>query len=306
LTMASVTTLMQWILIKWYPHLIFEWSRIVSLFKFGWKLLVSAALEALYNDIYSLIIGKITNLTELSFYHRGKMIPQFGVGVINSTVGSVLFPAFSQLQDDRRKMKELAVRGIRNLMFFIIPALVLLFILAEPLVIVLLSRKWLPCAIYLRLSCVIFFYWPLHVINLKIITACGRSDVFLWLEIIKKTQLAILIFAVYRYGVLALVVSEMVLGMVCFFENAWFNRRLIDYAPWQQLADIMPMLCSAILSGAVSIGAVYYITSVWCKLIAGGTVFFVLYIVIMFIIRQIPRDILNVLDKCKMSLVPNR
>ena len=284
-----------WFWVKWQPQWCFDWSRAKKLFQFGWKFLVSWLLDALYNDIYSIVIGKIANLTELGFYNRGKSIPMLGMNAINSTVGSVLFPAFSQIQNDRIKMRELARRSLQNIMFLVIPALTLLFILAEPLVKIVFTDKWLPCVIYLQLCCITFFYWPLHTTNLQIISACGRSDVFLILEIIKKTQAAVVVLLTYRYGVVTMVAAGAAMGIVGFFENAWFNRKLINYAPWTQLWDILPLLLVAVIVGGVVHCGLNLINSPWLKLLGGGTAFAVLYLAGVVLLGKIPNDFLNLL-----------
>ena len=294
---ALLICLLLWCFVKWRPEWRFELARAKALFRFGWKFLISSLLNTLYNDIYSVVIGKVANLTELGFYNRGKAIPALGMGVISSSVGSVLFPAFSELQNDRPKMKELARRGLRNIMFLVIPALTLLFILAEPLVRIVFTAKWLPCVIYLQLSCVTFLYWPLHTTNLQIINACGRSDVYLILEIVKKVQALLVILLTYRYGVVTMVAAGAALGIVNFIENAWFNRKLIDYSPWSQLLDILPLLLVAVISG----GAVYYVlrfvASTAAKIAVGTGMFMVLYLGMILLFGQLPQDIMGLLMK---------
>lgn len=290
-----------WLLVKWRPHWCFDWRRAWNLFQFGWKLLVSAFLDTLYNDIYSVVIGKIASLTDLAFYNRGKTIPGLGMGVVNSSIGSVLFPAFSEIQNDRSKMRELAKRGLRNIMFAVIPALTLLFILADPLVRVVLTAKWLPCVIYLQLCCITFFFWPFHTTNLQIITACGRSDLFLLLEIIKKVQAALVIFITYRYGVVAMVAAGAAMGLVGVFENAWFNRKLIGYAPWTQLLDVLPMLLVALVIGGSAYFGLRFFLSPWLQILVGGGGFVIFYLVGTFALGLFPRDILNMLKFRRIS-----
>lgn len=297
LVRVAVTCLLLWGLVKWRPQLCFDWERTKSLFKFGWKFLVSSFLDTLYNDIYSVVIGRIANLTSLGFYNRGKSVSALGMGAVTNTISSVLFPAFSQIQDDKVKMCELAKRGIRNIMFFVSPVLTLLFILADPLVRVLFTEKWLPCVIYLRLCCITFFFWPLHATNLQVISASGRSDVFLILEIIKKVQAALVIIVTYRYGVVIMVAGEAAMGIVSFFENSWFNRKLINYPPWRQLWDILPVSLIAMISGGGAYGGTLFVTSPWCKLLAGGSAFVALYVVGAVLFRQFPADILNLLRR---------
>jgi O-antigen/teichoic acid export membrane protein len=297
LTNAVVTVLMQWFWVKWRPEWLFDWERTKALFNFGWKMLCSHFLDTLYNDIYSLIIGKIADLEVLSYYDRGKQYPQYGMNIINSTIGAVLLPAFTELQDDRKKMKKLAVRGLKSIMFIVTPALAFLFVFADSITILLLTEKWLPSVVFIRLCCITFFFWPFHTTNLQIITACGRSDVILILESIKKIQGILVIAITYRFGVVTMVAAGTVMGLVGMIENAWYNRYLIDYAPWQQLWDNAPVAAITVLVSATSYFVTIPICNIWLKLVTGSFVFGALYLVFTFFTHTFPQEIEQLIRK---------
>ncbi len=296
LSNAFVTVIMQWYWIKWRPQWMFDWKRTKELFNFGWKLFCASFLDTLYNDIYSLVIGKIADLKMLSYYNRGKHYPSLGMDIINSTIGSVFLPAFAELQNDREKIKRLAMRGLRNIMFIVTPMLAFLFVFADLITVLLLTEKWLPSVIFVRLCCITFFFWPFHTTNLQIITACGRSDVFLILEIIKKVQGVLIILITYRLGVVTMVAAGAAMGLVGVFENGWYNRKLIDYAPWQQLWDIVPIV---LVTGLVSVTS-YFITApiqnLWLKLITGTITFGGMYLVLTVLTHTIPQEITQIIN----------
>ena len=291
ITNAVITVIMQWFWVKWSPQWLFDWQRTKELFSFGWKMFCSSFIDTLYNDIYSIVIGKISDLEMLSYYDRGKQYPKYGMDIINSTIGSVLLPAFSELQDDRRKMKELAQRGLKNIMFVVTPALAFLFVFADSITIILLTEKWLPSVIFIRLCCITFFFWPFHTTNLQIITACGRSDVFLILEIIKKIQAIFIIAITYRFGVETMVATGAAMGLVGMVENAWYNRKLIDYAPWQQLWDIAPILGITVFVSTTSYFTTVSIHNIWTKLICGTVSFGTLYFISTCVTHALPHEI---------------
>ena len=294
---AFVTVVMQWYWIKWRPQWLFDWNRTKELFRFGWKMFCSGFLDTLYNDIYSLVIGKIADLEMLSYYDRGKQYPKLGMDIINSTIGGVLLPAFSEIQDDRKKMKELAVRGLKSIVFFVAPALAFLFVFADSLTVLILTEKWLPSVIFMRLCCITFFFWPFHTTNLQVITACGRSDVFLTLEIIKKVQAVIVIAITYRFGVVTMVAAGAAMGFVSMIENAWYNRKLIAYPPWRQLWDVAPTVLVTVVVSAASYFITRPIGNLWSKTIAGAFVFGVLYLLISYFTRLIPAEIIQITGK---------
>ena len=291
LTNALVTVIMQWYWVKWRPQWLFDWKRTKELFSFGWKLFCTSFIDTIYNDIYSLVIGKIANLEILSYYDRGKMYPKMGMDIINSTIGSVFLPAFSELQDDRGRMKELAKRGLKCIMFMVTPALAFLFVFADSITVLVLTEKWLPSVIFMRLCCITFFFWPFHTTNIQIITACGKSDVILYLEIIKKVQAILVIAITYRFGVITMVAAGAAMGLVGMIENSWYNRKLIGYAPWQQLWDNVPITIITVAVSAICYFITLPIHNIWMKLIAGAIAFGVLYLVGTYSTHTFPQEI---------------
>ena len=220
-----------------------------------------------------------------------------GMSIINATIGGVLLPAFAELQDDRPKMKQLAQQGLKNIMFVVTPALAFLFVFADSITFLLLTEKWLPSVIFIRLCCITFFFWPFHTTNLQIITACGRSDVFLILEVIKKVQAIIVIAITYRFGVVTMVAAGAAMGLIGVFENAWYNWKLIDYAPWQQLWDIVPIATITITVSIVSYFITVSIHSIWLKLIIGTIAFGSFYLISTYITHTFPREIEQIIRK---------
>jgi len=294
---AIVSVGCEWIWIKWRPQLLFHWQAVKDMFNFGWKLFFSSILNTLYYHIYSIVIGKFFNLNELSYYNRGQSIPNLGINIVNSTIVSVIFPALSQTQDDKSKAKLLVERGIKNVMFLVAPIVTLIFIFAEQLVLVLLTEKWLPCVNYLRVFCIVYFFWPLHMINLQVYTAFGRSDIFLILEIIKKVQTALIIFFTYRYGIRIMVLAQIPGAALGFIENSWYNKKLLNYSPLKQIVDFSPFVIAAVLSGTVTHFTILTIINPWFKIITGGTLFSLLYIFSVYIQHKIPQDIIELLKK---------
>lgn len=297
LSNALVTVLMQWFWVKWRPQWLFDWQRTKEMFEFGWRMFFSSFLATLYSDCYSLVIGKIADLEMLSYYDRGKHYPKCGMDIINSTIGTVLLPAFSELQDDRPKMKQLEQRGLRSIMFIVAPTLAFLFVFADSITIILLTEKWLPSVIFMRLCCITYFFWPFHTTNLQIITACGRSDVYMILEIIKKVQGILVIVLTYRFGVVAMVAAGAAMGFVGMIENSWYNRKLIDYGPWQQLWDTLPIVAISVLVSAIAYLISLPIHNVWCKLIAGTFVYGALYFGFTVVTHTFPQEIKQIIQK---------
>ena len=235
---TTVDTVVLFITVKWYPKLSFSIKRLKSLFSYGWKLLMSELLETGYNELRSLLIGKMYTSEDLAYYNKGKSFPALVVTNINSSINSVLFPAMAQCQDKKEVVKSMCRRAIRTSSYIMFPFMVGLALVAEPFVKLLLTDKWLPCVPFLRIACFSIILRPVHTANLQAIKAMGRSDIFLKLEIIKKVLGLTLLICVARFGVLAICISALVVAILNSFINAFPNKKLINYSYIEQMKDL--------------------------------------------------------------------
>ncbi len=224
--------------------LVCRMSRVRTLFSFGWKLLVSALIETLYQDLRGLVIGKKYDSSMLGYYNRGKQFPQFINNAVNGAVQSVMLPAMSEKQNDKSQVKTMMRESITLSAYIMFPVMAGLAAVASPLVSVLIGDKWLPCVPFLQIYCFSFAFYPVHACNLQAINAMGRSDIFLRLEIIKKVYglIALVIAVVYFDSPVAIAMTGLITTGISFFVNAYPNKKLIGYSYIEQLKDILPFL----------------------------------------------------------------
>lgn len=249
LTNQVIITIILWFTVKWRPKLVFSIKRIKSLFSYGWKLLVSSLIDTLYMNLRSLIIGKIYSSDILGFYNRGDQFPQIIVTNINGAIQSVMLPTLSAEQENTKRVKDIVRRSIITSSFVLFPIMVGLAVVAEPLVSILLTDKWLPSVPFLQIACVSYALWPIHTANLQAINALGRSDIFLKLEIIKKVMgISILIASIF-YGVYGIAIGSLISGIISTFINAYPNFKLLNYSYIEQIMDIMPSFLLSITIG---------------------------------------------------------
>ena len=255
---AVVGTIILWYVVAWRPKMMFSFQRLKDLFSYGWKLLVSALLDTGYNNLTSLVIGKLYTPANLAFYERGCQFPQFIVSNINTAVDSVLFPVMSAQQDDRERVRSMTRRAIKISTYLIMPIMMCLGVCAEPIVRLVLTEKWLPCVFFLRIFCFVFAFWPVHTANLNAIKALGRSDLFLKLEIVKKIVGLLALFATMYISVEAMAISLIITSILGQIINSWPNRKLLEYSYLDQVKDMFPQMALSCVMGAI-IFCVYFL-----------------------------------------------
>lgn len=252
LSAKFISTLLLWYFIRWQPSLEFSLKRIKILFGYGSKILLGALLNALYNNVYSIIIGKQYNSAMLGYYNRGALIPTLVVDSISNSLGAVLFPALASLQNDRPAVKRMVKRMLQNSATIVFFLMAVLIVIAEPLVSILLTDKWLPAVPYLQLVSVTVAFYPLHAINASAITSMGESGTYLRITFINKIVALAMILIAIPFGVYVMVITGAFASFVSTFISAWPSKKAIGYSALEQWKDVLPSLFLAIFSAAVA------------------------------------------------------
>ncbi|MGN0373824.1 MAG: lipopolysaccharide biosynthesis protein [Enterocloster sp.] len=254
--------------VSWKPRAVFSMGRIRTMLAFGWKLLFAALLDTLFNNLYGLIMGKIYNEELLGAYNRGDQFPKLIVNNLGAAIQAVLLPAFSSRQGDINQVRSMVRRAIRTSSFLVLPMLFGLFAVADTMVAALLGEKWMVCVPYLRIMCIAYSFWPIHITNLQAINAVGRSDIFLKLEVIKKTVGILGLVIGIHYSPVVLVSIKAGIDFLCTFINAWPNKKLLGYSIGSQWMDIMPSMLLSIAMCAAVYGLQFVLPGgPWMKLI---------------------------------------
>lgn len=251
LSNTTIDTLILWITVKWRPKKMFSWERLKNLLSFGWKMLASSLLDTLYNNIRSLIIGKMYSSSDLAYYDQGRKFPNVIVTNINTSIDSVLLPTMASEQDNKGRVKSMTRRAIKTSTYIMAPLMMGLAFCAEPIVRLILTDKWLPCVPFLRIFCITYMFYPIHTANLNAIKAMGRSDLFLKLEISKKCVGMILLLSTMWFGVLAMAYSLLASTLASMIINSRPNKTLLGYSFKEQMIDIFPGIFLALFMGIV-------------------------------------------------------
>lgn len=244
------------VLLSWKPAFTFKRDRIRGLFSYGWKVLVSGLIDTVYNNLYTPVIKKLYDPEMVGFYNRANQFPQVMANSAAATMQAVLLPAFSKTQGDEEEAKAqsraIMRRTLKTGSYIMFPAMFGIMAVSESMVRVLLGGAWMGAVTLLRLCCLSYSVWHIHVANLQAINANGRSDIYLKLEIMKKVIGVLVLILSARGGVTLMILMKALFDYVCTFINGWPNSRIIGYSPFGQWKDIMPEFLSAAAMGAAA------------------------------------------------------
>lgn len=235
-----IDTCILWITVKWRPQKVFSWSRFKELFGFGSRILVSSVIDSIYDNIRSLIIGKVYSSEDLAYYNRGRSWPNLIISNVNTSIDSVLLPSLSKVQDNVETLKNRVRRAIILSTYIMAPLLLGLAATATSIIRIVLTEKWMESIFFMRIFCIISIFYSIHTSNLNAIKALGRTDIFLKLEIIKKIVGLLALVITVPISVKAIGISLLVTSFVNQIINSWPNKKLLNYGYMEQFRDICP------------------------------------------------------------------
>jgi O-antigen/teichoic acid export membrane protein len=275
---AIFKTMLLWIFNSWRPSWLFSLHSLREMFGFGSRLLASALLNTAFDNVYLVIIGKLFSPADLGYFTRANNLQQLPSITLASMAIRVTFPVFSTIQNDPERVKRGLKKTLTALMLVNAPIMIGLAVIARPLVLSLLTEKWAPCIPYLQILSLGGLLYPLHHINLVVLQAMGRPELYLRLEIIKKVLITINIAMTFRWGIEAMIIGQVVTSTVGYYLNAYYNNTLLSYPLKEQFKDLYPYLLSTIvMSGAVYLLTCTSITNpsllLSCQIVTGGLVY---------------------------------
>lgn len=233
-------TVSLWVLNKWWPKLRFSITSFRYMWGFGWKLLVSGLLNNIWNQLYQVVVGKFYSPSTLGQYTRSYEYASIFSSNLTTVIQRVSYPVLSELQDNNQRMLVGYRKIIKLTMFVTAISMIFLGAVSEPLIYCLIGPQWHEAASYLPLICISMSLYPLHSINLNMLQVLGRSDIFLYLEIMKKIVGIAPIFIGVFVGIYWMLVASIFTGIISLYLNSWYTGKVLGYTFWKQLRDIAP------------------------------------------------------------------
>lgn len=285
MTNIFIDTIILFICTRIEIKIAFSFERLKTLFSYGWKIFVSSLLGTTYTEISPLVIGLHFSATDLSFYTKGKSFPSMLATSGTSTLAAVLFPVMAKYQDDKQRILHYTRLFMRLSSFLCFSMMLGFFAVADNFVYVILTEKWLPSVYYIRIFCVALMFDVIAIGNCETIKAIGRSDVYLFIEIIKKTGyfITLFLFIYFAPSARVLAAAYIVCTIISVVVNSIPNAGLIRYRFTDQISDILPNLLLAIIMcvGTMLVGKAFPrgLLSLLIQILAGVIIVFALSII---------------------------
>ena len=245
-----------WYFSRWRPHGAFRVSSFLALFGFGGYMLMSNLLYAIAGRLQSALIAKLFDARSLGYFTLAQSVPDAPLSFMGSLLSRLGLPVFSTMSDRPDKLHEALRVSLRLSMFLFIPCMFGMALVARPLVITLYGEKWSPAVPVVSLLSIASSIFPVHVLNLAVLNAQGRSDLFFRLEVFKNLIIVAFTLIAAPFGPTGIAGAMIIVGAITAYINCWYSRKLLGFGLASQLLD---QTGTVILTVVASIPA-------WCVL----------------------------------------
>ena len=229
-----LSVLLTWIYVPWKPTYIFSLVRIKPLFIFAYRLILARLINTIYNQSFSVIIGKYFSSPELGFYNRAESIKTLSSNTITGFIQRVSTPILCESQNNHELMKKVLLKFIICTAHVVFPLMFLIFILSDSLIIVLLTEKWIESSVILKILAPVGLLFVVNTFNLNVFNATGKTGLALKNEVYKKLIFfTILIFSV-QYGFLYVIASQILISIIEIIFNTYYTKIQIKLKPIDQ------------------------------------------------------------------------
>jgi len=249
---SFIRVILLWICAKWRPHERFNKESFFELWRFGSCLLGANLIGTLFNQMYSVLIGKYIGKSELGYFSKASGLNSNVDSVTSGVVQKVALPLLAVNQADKLQLTNKFREIMCLLVLFIAPLSSFLCFTASDIVILLWTDKWIQCAVLFQLLIVGTMFNPIGQMSLSLIQAVGQSNMILKLEFPKKAIYCIYIVVGFAYGLMGLVVAQIFINVTGALINMWATKRIIPYSYYSQLSDLLKYMVLAFSFGWIS------------------------------------------------------
>lgn len=295
-------TVLLWIISSWKPTATFSFFQLKKILGYSLRLLSNNIVQVVYDNVFSLVIGKRLGSVPLGYYNRMQTVAYFTTTNFLYAVESAFFPVLCGNKDNHSAVFS-AFQKLLSLTFLLNSiVLVSLIVLAKPIVIFVLTDKWSGGIEILQLVCIAFLFMPISYIVNSFLKIGNQTKVLLYGNAIKKSLgLLILIITVTSGNLKTICLGLIVSWLLDAVISMFLANRFLSYPIKDQLTCLKNSVLSAIVIGFLSYNIISVFDSNVLKISLGTSLIILLYFVIGRFFKTSEYDLITVIIKSKLK-----
>ena len=245
----SVLTLaLLWGVGTWRPKWMFHWCEVREVAGYSLNLTGFSVLNYFARSADNLLIGRYLGALDLGYYDLAYRLMLYPLQAISAVVSKVMFPLYSQIQDDLTRFRRAYLAAAGAIALFSFPLMLGLLAVSQPFVLILFGKQWQPVVPLLMIFAPIGAIQSVNTTVGSIYQARGRTDLMLRVGAVFGF-LTILAFSVgLQWGIIGVATAYAIAYSIMFIPGFHIALRLIDLR-LRDLAKVLwrTLLCSILM-----------------------------------------------------------
>lgn len=258
---AFTSCVLTWFTSNWRPSFQFSINEFRQVAPFGLSVLGDSSVNYWARNADNFLIGKYLGTVQLGIYSRAYAIMMLPMKNISSVISSVMFPAFSSIQNNVVLIKQYYMVTIKYVAFICFPLMVGLALLAKDFTIVFFGVKWIAMAAVLKWLCLLAALQSVLSLNGIIYKSLGKAKLAFTVTLVVSTVLVIaFIIGIYYKGLNGLVIAYFITSLSLMLPIYATALKLINTRLYEVLVHLRAPLAGTLLMALLLLVTKYFIT----------------------------------------------
>ena len=242
---SALSTISYYVKTKWIPTFLFSVESFKSMISYGFPVMLTSIVHAIYNNLYSLVIGAKYNSTELGFYNRSYSFASIVPTTFSNFTMRAMFPILIRIQDNLNELRGKVLDMLHHSLYVVVPINVYLIFNTKDIIKIVLGNNWLELSPYLTIlsiSCISYIYTNMHMSTFKTI---GKTKNLFVSECVRKVLGLITILITTPLGIMTMMNGLLAYAILDILISAYFLNKCIKIGILNQIkVSVTPILFS--------------------------------------------------------------
>ncbi len=237
---------------RWVPHFLLGRQHMKGLLGYGANLTGFSFVTYFSQNMDNLLVGRFLGSTALGFYNLAYNLLVLPTSNISDVIGSVMFPALSRIQHDKKRVREVYVTANRYIAAVSFPLMIWVLVTAPQLIRVVYGPKWVSVIPLIQIFALAGIEQSIGTNVWWIFTSQGRTDMMFKLSIFTTAVVVISFVVGLRGGVEGVVIAYTVALYLTAYPIFAIGFRLIDMKVTYALAPLWSVTLATLTLGIIA------------------------------------------------------
>lgn len=200
-----------------------------DIYGFGINTSFSSILTIIFDNIYSLIIGKFFNLSQVGYYFQARRLLDVPTGVLTTLSNGPVYSGLAKIQDDKNEFSKGYIKTINILMALSGIMVIFIYLFSDDIIRLIFGNKWLESIFYLKILSISVLVLIQDSFNKVIFKIYNKTNLMLKLDLVKKgIQIIGICIAIFYKDINILLLNYVISLFIGYLITSFYSKKILN------------------------------------------------------------------------------